>query len=178
MPSLAAAHLVFVRPHVAACAETVSGNRSSGGRCGYAVCNILARRISYRGIVLFRGKFALHRSSSAHRIFPGITTRLRAPAFLGGLIALDVWLICFEWLLLHSTTGDSMAWLIYWAASLPVGIVGMLFGIALVSLTRRFSLHRKKLEGRNVGECSQMRSLEPGLNFWLVRPSPMEGDGN
>jgi hypothetical protein len=81
--------------------------------------------------------------------FIGLTARLRAPAVLGGLLALDIWLIYFEWLLLHSTKSDSMAWIIYWAASLPVSIVGVLLGIILVGLTRSCS---QRLRRRYVSE--------------------------
>jgi hypothetical protein len=58
----------------------------------------------------------------------GTIVGFRAPVVLGGMLALDIWLICFEWLLFHSTSRDSTGWLIYWIGCVPVGLFGAFAG--------------------------------------------------
>jgi hypothetical protein len=72
-------------------------------------------------------------------LWVGTIRSFRTEAILGGLVALDTWLIFIEWSIFHSTDYDGVGWLIYLAASLPVAVGGTLLGKAVSGLTRRWS---------------------------------------
>lgn len=70
-------------------------------------------------------------------LWVGTIRLFRTWAVVGGLVALDAWLIFIEWSIFHSTDYAGVGWLIYLAASLPIGIAGALLGKAMSGLTTR-----------------------------------------
>jgi len=65
--------------------------------------------------------------------------KFRPPVVLFGLLAADIWLVWFEWVLLRTPGTDSMGWLFYWLLCLPALLVGVLIGFAVCGLTKRWS---------------------------------------
>jgi len=72
-------------------------------------------------------------------LWVGTIRSFRTWAVVGGLVALDTWLVFIGWSIFHSTDYAGVGWLVYLVASLPVAVAGALLGKAASSLTRRWS---------------------------------------